>query len=301
MNICSKSKLPQISLQKSSEILRRIKPCVNDYYSITANHYIHAGSIGLNHFHLLLSSLINDLDGISLTEVNLVYAVVLFKGHGKDKNSDRSYRTISTCPVIAKALDLYIRDLNISTWNLNQSECQFQGEGSSHELESLLVTECIQHSLHHLKQPLYVLYLDARSAFDVVLKELMIKNLYFSGTDGEILLYLSNRLSNRKTFLDWNGQLMGPILDEQGLEQGGVQSSDFYKIFGKEQLVTAQESSLGVPLGPVTVSGIGLADDTALLSNNLQQLYFLLHLATVFCSKYHVKLCSDKTKLQVYH
>ena len=80
---------------------------------------------------------------------------------------------------------------------------------------------------------------------------------------------------------------MGPLLDEQGLEQGGVQSSDFYKIFGKEQLVTAQESSLGVPLGPVTVSGVGLADDTALLSNNLVQLYFLLHLTAIFCSKYH--------------
>ena len=50
-------------------------------------------------------------------------------------------------------------------------------------------------------------------------------------------------------------------------------------------------------LGPVIVSGIGLADDTALLSYNFHQLYFLLHLTAKFCSKYHVKLCSDKTKL----
>ena len=39
---------------------------------------------------------------------------------------------------------------------------------------------------------------------------------------------------------------MGPIIDECGLEQGGVNSSDFYKIFGKEQLATAQLSELGV-------------------------------------------------------
>ena len=52
------------------------------------------------------------------------------------------------------------------------------------------------------------------------LKELMIKNLYFSDTDGETLLYLNNRMASRKTYLDWNGQLMGPMLDEQGLEQG---------------------------------------------------------------------------------
>ena len=78
----------------------------------------------------------------------------------------------------------------------------------------------------HLCPPIL---LDAESAFDVVLKEFLIKNLLFSGTSGETLLYLNNRLSNRQTFLDWNGQLMGPIIDERFLEQGGVSSSDFYK------------------------------------------------------------------------
>ena len=94
---------------------------------------------------------------------------------------------------------------------------------------------------------------------------------------------------------------MGPIHDEQGTEQGGVNSTDFYKIFGKEQLSSAQSSSLGVPLGPLSVSGIGQADDTALVANSIKDLMNLLHLTSVFCSKYQVQLCSDKTKLLVYH
>ena len=147
----------------------------------------------------------------------------------------------------------------------------------------------------------FVLFLDAKSAFDVVLKELLIKNLYFSGTTGETLLYLDARLGNQQTYLDWNGQFMGPILDEQGVEQGGINSSYFYKIFGKEQLQTVQDSSLGVPLGPLTISGVGQADDTGLLSNNIHKLYFLLHLTKIFCAKYQVELCSEKTKLQVYN
>jgi hypothetical protein len=48
------------------------------------------------------------------------------------------------------------------------------------------------------------------------------------------------------------------------------------------------------------VGGVGLADDTALLANNIHALLYLLHLTRVFCSKYHVNLCSEKTKLQVY-
>ena len=72
---------------------------------------------------------------------------------------------------------------------------------------------------------------------------------------------------------------MGPIRDERGLEQGGVNSSDFYKIFGKDQLVTAQQSGLGVGLGVITVAAIGKADDTALVSNDINDIQNLLNLS----------------------
>ena len=94
---------------------------------------------------------------------------------------------------------------------------------------------------------------------------------------------------------------MGPIKDQQGLEQGGVSSSDFYKIFAQEQLELLQDSSLGVPLGPITVSGIGQADDSVIVTNNIHHLKYLLELTITFCNKHQVQLCSDKTVLQVYH
>ena len=92
--------------------------------------------------------------------------------------------------------------------------------------------------------------------------------------------------------------------------------SNLYKIFGKEQLYTAQRSSLGVPLGSscddgggrhedsegdsVTVSCVGQADDTCLISNNIYHLFFPLELTKIFCQKYQVELCADKTKLQAF-
>ena len=108
-------------------------------------------------------------------------------------------------------------------------------------------------------------------------------------------------LTHLKTFLDWNGQLMGPIHDELGLEQGGVSSSDLYKIFYQDQLRTAQASELGVPLGPLTVSSVGQADDTALVSTSIHNLNLLLYLTSIFCSRYQVTLSSDKTRLLAYH
>ena len=154
IEICSHGEeLPPISIEKATDILHSIKPAVADLYSITAHHYINAGESGIVHFYKLLNLLIHDINSISIPELNAVYAIILFKGHNKERNSARSYRTISTCPFLAKVLDLYVRDLNLKAWNSDQADTQFQGEGSSHELASLLLTECVQHSLHTLKNP----------------------------------------------------------------------------------------------------------------------------------------------------
>ena len=47
---------------------------------------------------------------------------------------------------------------------------QFQGSGSSHELAALLFTECIQNSIYIAKKPVYTLLVDAKSAFDKVIR-----------------------------------------------------------------------------------------------------------------------------------
>ena len=51
LDICNSGrKIPPLSKEKSQEILESIRKNVNDYYSITALHYLNAGSAGLDHF-----------------------------------------------------------------------------------------------------------------------------------------------------------------------------------------------------------------------------------------------------------
>ena len=101
--------------------------------------------------------------------------------------------------------------------------------------------------------------------------------------------------------IDWDRELLGPINDEKGVEQGGTNSSDYYKIFGKEQLQLAHNSKLGVHMaGNVVVSAIGQADDTILISNEINALQNILQLTLYFCKKCHVDLCTEKTRLQAF-
>ena len=233
-----------------------------------------------------------------MKELNTVYALLLHKGHGKSRTSDRSYRTISSCPVLAKALDLYIQELSITKWNAVQAQTQYQGQNSSHDLASLLVTEAVQQSLYSHHKPIFLLFLDARSAFDSVVISFLIRTLYFSGMQGNSINYIHSRLNNRLTYCDWDKVLMGPIFDQQGLEQGGCSSSDLYKIYNNELRSTVQQSGQGVDLGAgLVISGVGQADDVALMSSNLNNLFNILQLTLNYCQRFCVKLCPDKTKL----
>ena len=302
MELCKNGqKMPKMTLETSEKILKGIKPSVNDLYSMTGYHYLYAGHSGLQHFHLLLNALIEDLNNVKVDELNEVWACVLYKGHKKDRRSENSYRTISICPFISKGLDTYISYLYSSYWDRMQEATQYQGKKSSHALASVLVTELIQHSLNVLHKPMYILYLDARSAFDLVIRELLITKLYDYGIRDQGLLLLDERLKNRKTYCEWEKKLMGPIQDLWGLEQGGKNSSDLFKVYNNDQIASAQASQLGIPLGgDLVISAIGQADDIALVSNNIFFLQCLLDLSLSYCEKHQVKLSTGKTKLQAY-
>ena len=146
----------------------------------------------------------------------------MYKGHSKDKESDRLYRNILTCPFLAKCADVYAGKLYGEGWASVQAETQFQGEGSSHELAALLFSETIQHSLFINKKPVYALLLDAMSAYDKIVRQCALRSAFLANTCDQGLLYLDARLKNRSTFTEWDKILMGPIHDKLGLEQGNV-------------------------------------------------------------------------------
>ena len=169
LEICKQAKkIPRITPEKASNLLKKIRPTVADFYSVTAAHYINGGDVALTHFCFLFNTILDNIELAGIPEMNTAHAIILHKGHGKDKSLDSSYRTISSCPFLAKCIDVYLGELSKDDWSSCQAPTQFQGEGSSHELAALLLTITIHWS--SLKNhPLFVLLLDAKSAFDRVL------------------------------------------------------------------------------------------------------------------------------------
>ena len=147
--------IPPISLVKAEKLLHALKPNVCDHFNISALHFIHGGPLAMQHFQFLINSAINNLETTTCEEVNVAHASVLHKGHSKDKSLATSYRTISSCPFLSKAMDYYIREISIPEWTAAQAETQFLGPDKSHELGALLLTETINNSISVTNQPVY--------------------------------------------------------------------------------------------------------------------------------------------------
>lgn len=124
------SKIPLLSLQQAYDLLRSLKPSVCDHWSVSAAHYLHGGSSALKHFHFIINAAIEDISNVECDEINTAHACVLYKGHKKDKKKAISYRTISNCPFISNALDVYVRGLSIAEWDSARADVQFLGPGT---------------------------------------------------------------------------------------------------------------------------------------------------------------------------
>ena len=207
-------------------------------------------------------------------------------------------------------MDTYMVELYDAGWSACQASTQFQGTDSSHELAALSITEAVVQGLHINKEPIFLLLLDAQNAFDRVVIEHTVRCAYLAGRDDQGLLYLDKRLRSRNTYIEWDKELLGPIKDTQGVEQGGCASDRVYRLTNNEQLETAQRSQLGVDMGlsvspsgdlsRLVMSAVGQADDVGLLSTDLRRLKTLLHLTKLFCDKFQIKLVGSKTKLLVF-
>ena len=123
---------------------------------------------------------------------------------------------------MAKATDLYLRDLFHHQWDERQATTQYQGRGSNHEMAALLVTEVIQYSLNVAKKPVFLIALDAQSAFDRCLRQILSTQLYKANTTGSALSFIDNRLANRATVYCWDGTMMGPKPDLLDLHMLGM-------------------------------------------------------------------------------
>ena len=117
-SLCSRgAPIPEVSYAETLSLLKALNPHVLDIHSMSPTHYLAAGSAGVSHFQALLNLLVKNVNLSTIEEFNAVWAVMLHKGGSKPRHLAQSWHCISTCPLVAKAMDLHVYGLHKQQWD----------------------------------------------------------------------------------------------------------------------------------------------------------------------------------------
>ena len=120
--------------------------------------------------------------------------------------------------------------------------------------------------------------LDAKSAFDVVDHAHMLRGLFHMGVQDWPLI--SSLHKDASSVVKWFGEQSSPFKIHQGVRQGGIVSSDLYKIYQNPLLNRIHHSGLGARVGNVTCNISGCADDLAVNVNSRREGQVLVNSST---------------------
>ena len=125
------------------------------------------------------------------------YITPIYKKQGKPLFDLYSYRRITITSLIGKVLEKYLLESAFSEFEALQNPLQ-KGftKGTSATVAALLFTEAIAEA-RDTKTPLYAACIDASKAFDVVWHKSLLRKLYKSRLDWEVLEYSARQLSGR--------------------------------------------------------------------------------------------------------
>ena len=114
-----------------------------------------------------------------------------------------------------------------------------------------------------MKKDVYIAFLDTKSAFDVVDHASLMRRLFHIGVDGALWNLIYSLHSNAQTVVRWMGQTSKSFYIHQGVRQGGILSTDMYKIYLNPSLNRMNQTGEGGKIGEIATA----ADDTAPVIN----------------------------------
>ena len=279
-------------IQKHIDHLKNQK--ASDACGIAAEHVKLASPVVTDIVTLLVNRILNDGKLPDSFKHGLVTPV-----HKKEKpvSSPDSYRRITVASLIGKVVE---KELNARINHIlrpSQSIHQFGfTEGASSNNAAMLLTEVLSDARIQRK-PVYVTYMDASKAFDVVDHSSVLRHLYDRGVRGNLWLIMDSMYTGCTSAVKWDGIVSLPFAESQGIRQGGVSSTCLFNNRSTSLLEKLASSSGTLRLGHIPVGAIMCADDLALLSDSTLNMQCLVNEAAADASRERFTFSETKTKI----
>ena len=141
--------------------------------------------------------------------------------------------------------------------------------------------------------------LDGEAAFPSVDRDILLRELYSVGENGDYLRYSKGTYQNTQAQFKHDNKLSRVFEEYTGTRQGHVKASGHYKVYINPCLDTLNSTDLGFHIGPVIVTVVCCADDSYLLSDRPSGLQGSLNIVEHYAGRYRVIFNASKTKIVV--
>lgn len=163
---------------------------------------------------------------------------------------------------------------------LDSTQNLFQRGFTKHTspLHAALIVEEVTRECKDTGKDSDIVLLDAKAAFDVVSHEHLLRRLYYAGVDDKHWSLIQNIHSDSNSVIKWLGNQSTPFPVFQGVKQGGIMSTDFYKCYINPRLNRLENTGIGAFVGNINCCSSTCADDVTLnkiviLKHNFSSIY----------------------------
>ena len=209
-----------------------------------------------------------------------------------------NFRRITVNSIIGKIID------KVTLPKLNQATLQFENqyqfgftEKVASTTASVLVTELIAEA-NDTRCPLYMIYMDASKAFDLVHHKGMMNIIHDHGCDGKLWEMLNESYNGITSQVKWDGLISEPFEETQGIRQGGLLSAKFFKDRCVPILSRVSHHQDSFSIGHIKCGSIMVADDLLLASQSKRGIQNLVNEAELDASHERYLFSESKTKVQ---
>ena len=160
--------------------------------------------------------------GIFPNELKVARVIPLFKSG--DETSFSNYRPVSVLPLFSKILERLMYKRLLSFINKNKLLYNYQFGFRKDHSPNLALIYLVDKISNALEEGDFVLgiFLDFSKAFDTVNHDILFEKLEFNGVRGTSLNWFKSYLSNRRQFVEYNGETSNSLEITCGVPQGSI-------------------------------------------------------------------------------
>ena len=220
-----------------------------------------------------------------------------------DATDTANYRPISVGAPISR-LYASIMVQRLVTYTEQQQLRSATQTGYRPELGTIHSAFALQHAVdkhRHAGKPLYLCFVDLKSAYDKVQWQLLWGLLQRLGVHGHMLGAVQSLYDGSLLSMRVNGQCGHSQSPSIGLRQGCPLSATLFGIFidGLHHHLQTTAPAAGVQIRHLRLTDLVYADEICLLAGSPQHLQALIDALVGYCAMLHMEISAAKTKVMV--